>query len=523
MSKFRFIFVLVSAAGFGLLSLFAGGLQPADLAKPQAGSWPTYNGDYSGRRYSDLSQINQANVKQLTVAWINQLRSAPVKSTPLEVNGILYLTTPDNVFAVDARTGRSIWHYTRESQGDHFGHRGVGMYGEWLYFTTPDCHLISLNAKDGRLRWDIEIAAPKLGYFSSMAPLVVHNRVLVGVGGDRTDIRGFLDARDPVTGKIEWRWYTEPKAGEPGSETWPKGSDAIEHGGGMTWMTGTYDPELNLTYWGIGNPNPIMTGDVRMGDNLYTDSIVALDADTGKLRWYYQTTPHDTHDYDATQTPVLFDGAFHGKRRRLLAQGNRNGYFFVLDRATGEHLLTKPFIHTNWASGVDEKGRPVPRRDLEPVPQGTLVSPAGFGATNWMSPSFDPDTSLFYISARKSWGIFYRQSSGTPHGYAGIWYNVRNDSEMEAVDYRSGEVKWRHDLGPGQAEAGVLTTAGKVLFTGDTAGNAMALDAVTGKTLWHVPVGDKIIASPMTYQLDGRQYVLTAAGNVLLAWALPEK
>jgi alcohol dehydrogenase (cytochrome c) len=508
-------------ACFGLLSALGGGLNPGALLKPPTDTWPTYNGDYSGKRYSTLVQIDRSNVNKLTVAWVAQLRSVPIKSTPLEVEGILYLTTPDNVFALDARTGRTVWHYVRESKGDHFGHRGVGMYKDWLYFTTPDCHLISLNAKDGTVRWDVEIASPKLGYYSSMAPLVVGDRVLVGVSGEEDNIPGFLDSRDPVTGKVQWRWYTAPKPGEPGSETWPKGTDAITHGGGQTWMTGTYDPESNLIYWGIGNPTPVLYGDNRQGDNLYANSVVALDADTGKLKWYFQATPHDTHDYDATQTPVLIDDVQQGVRRKLLVQGNRNGFLFVLDRVTGKNILTKPYIPTTWSSGVNEHGQPRPRQDLEPTKEGVLVSPSGFGATNWMAPSFSPDFDLFYLSARKSWGIFFRDDSSK--GIAGYNIAVQAESLVEAIDYRTGDIRWTHQLGSGECLAGILTTAGKLLFTGDTQDNIMALDPADGKTLWHVAVGDKMVASPMTYSLDGRQYVITPAGNVLFAWALPAK
>src|SRR5579872_2633440 len=372
----------------------------AALAHGADGGWPSYNGDTSGRRYSPLAQINQKNVGSLTLAWMAQMRSVDIKSTPLMVNGILYFTTPDNVWAMDARTGRTIWHYQRESQGDHIGQRGVGMYKDWLYFETPDCHLISLDARNGKMRWDVELADPKLGYFATMAPLIIKDHVLAGVSGDVTDVPGFLDARDPDTGKLQWRWYTEPKPGEPGSETWPQGTDAIAHGGGMTWMTGTYDPGLNLTYWGIGNPNPVLNGDQRKGDDLYTCSIVALDPETGKLKWHFQPSPHDTHDWDAVQTPVLFDDVKNGVRRKLLAQASRNGYFFVLDRSTGEHVLTKPFTPTNWSSGTDRHGQPRPLASKEPKPDGVLVSPGSDGATNWMAPSYDPDFGMFYLSAR---------------------------------------------------------------------------------------------------------------------------
>lgn len=501
--------------------IFAAALLFAALACAADSGWPTYNGDYSGRRYSQLAQINQSNVGSLTLAWVAQMRSASIKSTPLEVNGILYFTTPDNVWAMDARTGRTIWHYFRESQGDHIGQRGVGMYKDWLYFETPDCHLISLNAKDGKVRWDVELADPKLGYFATMAPLVIKDRVLVGVSGDVTDIPGFLDARDPETGKLQWRWYTEPKPGEPGSETWPQGTDAIAHGGGMTWLTGTYDPSLNLTYWGIGNPNPVLNGDQRKGDNLYTCSIVVLDVDTGKLKWHFQSSPHDTHDWDATETPVLFEDTHNGVTRKLLAQASRNGYFFVLDRTTGEHMVTKPFVDTNWASGIDARGEPRPDPAKEPKPDGVLVSPGSGGAANWMAPSYDPDSGLFYVNARRQWSVFYMTAEGKPEGWAGRDRSLWAESMLEGIDTKTGEVKWRHEIGDGEGGAGILTTAGKLLFTGDNSENLLALDPATGKTLWHVNLGDHLVTSPMTYEIDGRQILLTPVGNVIFAWALP--
>ncbi|SPE38730.1 Pyrrolo-quinoline quinone [Candidatus Sulfopaludibacter sp. SbA3] len=486
-------------------------------------SWPTYNGDYSGRRYSPLSQINQGNVNQLTVAWVAQMRGVAVKSTPLLANSVLYLTTPDNVWALDARTGRMIWHYLRESQGDHIGQRGVGMYKDWLYFETPDCHLISLNAKDGTVRWDVELADPKLGYFATMAPLVIKDHVLAGVSGDVTDIPGFLDSRDPETGKLQWRWYSEPKPGEPGSETWPQGTDAIAHGGGMAWMTGTYDPQLNLTYWGTGNPNPVLNGEGRNGDNLYTCSIVALDPDTGKLKWHFQPSPHDTHDWDAVETPVLFDDTVGGVRRKLLAQGSRNGFFFVLDRTTGEHVLTRPFISTNWSNGLDAHGQPIAIKAKEPKPDGVLVSPGSGGATNWMAPSYSPDTGMFYVSAHKQWSVFYMTAEGKPEGWAGRDRGLVSQTALEAIDTKTGDINWKHEMGDGDDGAGILTTAGNLLFTADTSENLMALDPATGKTLWHVAVGGRMAASPMTYELDGRQYLLTAIQNIIFAWALPEK
>lgn len=497
------------------------GLDPNLLIKPTPDSWPTFNGDYSGRRYSSLSQINQSNVRQLTLSWVLPTQGHDIKSMPLLVNGILYFTTPDNTWAADARNGQIIWHYNRPSTGDHIGQRGVAMYKNWLFVATPDGHMVSLDAKDGKVRWDIELADPKLGYFATMAPLVVRNHVIVGVSGDVTDIPGFLLSVDPETGKTQWRWNSEPKPGEPGSETWPQGTDAIRHGGGMTWMTGTYDPELNQIYWGTGNPNPVLNGDIRKGDNLYTCSIVSLNPDTGKLNWHFQPSPHDTHDWDAVQTPVLIDDEHNGVHRKLLAQASRNGYFFVLDRTTGEHILTKPFIPTNWAKGIDGRGEPIPNKEKEPKPDGVLVSPGSDGAANWMAPSFDPTTGLFYVSARRQWSIFYMTAEGKPEGWAGRDRSLWANSVIEAIDYKTGNIAWRHEIGLGEGQAGLLTTAGNLLFTADNSDNLLALDPATGKTLWHVPMGQRMASAPSTYELDGRQYLLTPVGSSIYAWSLP--
>jgi acido-empty-quinoprotein group A len=499
------------------------GLNPEILTKTVSSTWGTYNGDQSGRRYSALSQINQSNVKNMGLAWAFQAKSVPIKSTPLMVDGILYFTVPDHVWAIDARTGRQIWHYTYQSRGgDHIGHRGVAMYENWLYFETPDCHLICLNAKDGKVRWDIEMADWKMGYFSTMAPLVVRNHVIAGVSGDVTDIPGFLLSIDPETGKVQWKWNTAPQKGEAGSETWPKEGDAIHHGGGMTWMTGTYDPELNLLFWGTGNPNPVLAGEGRKGDNLWTCSIVALNPDTGKLVWHFQPSPHDVHDWDAVQTPVVFDGDFNGQPRKLIAQASRNGYFFVLDRATGKDLLTAPFIESNWASGIDKTGRPIPRLEKEPSPAGSLVEPGSDGSTNWMAPSYSPDTGLFYVSARRIFSIFYLTAVGKAEGWGGRDRNVWANSTLQAIDYKTGKIKWSHELGDGEGVAGILTTAGKLLFTADNSGNLLGLDPFTGKTVWHSYGGGRVVASPMTYELDGRQYVLFQVQDVLFSFALAD-
>ena len=528
--RFGVLFAKQALTNVSALSLLLGicvhvvsaqGLDPSVLLKPATDTWPTYNGDYSGRRFSTLDQINAGNVHSLTLAWVYRTH-ATIKSTPLEVNGVLYFTSPDNVWAVDARSGRGLWHYERKSEGDHIGNRGVGMYKDWLYFTTPDAHLVSLNAKDGTVRWIIEIADPKLAYFSTMAPLVIRDHVIVGVSGDVTDVRGYLESIDPETGAIQWRWNTTPDPGQPGSETWPKDTDAILHGGGMTWMTGTYDPGLNLLYWGIGNPNPVLAGEERPGDNLYTCSIVALNPDTGKLAWYFQPSPHDLHDWDAVETPVLFDAEFNGKPRKLLAQASRNGFFFVLDRANGTHLVTAPFVDQTWASGVDAKGRPIAKREAAPTPDGALVEPGSDGSTNWMAPSFDPQTGLFYVNARRLFSIFFHTTEGKAEGWAGRDRNLWANSTLRAIDYRTGKVVWNHEIGDGESIAGILTTAGRLLFSADNSGNLLALDPASGKTLWHLNIGGGLLASPMTFQLDGRQYLIFAIQDALYAFALPE-
>jgi alcohol dehydrogenase (cytochrome c) len=514
------LLLLLFAGDFRPPAAFAQELDPAALLKPATDTWPTYNGDYSGARFSTLDQINAGNISSLTLAWAFQTHGPTIKSTPLEVNGILYFTVPDNVWAVDARYGRTIWHYERRSEGDHIGNRGVAMYKNWLYFTTPDAHLVCLDAKDGTLRWIVELADPKLEYFSTMAPLVIRDHVIVGVSGDVTDVRGFLESIDPETGKIQWRWYTEPDPGQPGSETWPKDSDAILHGGGMTWMTGTYDPDLNLLYWGTGNPNPVLAGEGRPGDNLYTCSIVALNPDTGKLAWYFQPSPHDVHDWDAVETPVLFDADFKGKRRKLLAQASRNGFFFVLDRTNGEHLVTAPFIDQTWASGVDSRGRPIAKPEATPSPDGALVEPGSDGSTNWMAPSFDRETGLFYVNCRRLFSVYYNTVTGKAEGWGGRDRNLWANSTLRALDYRTGKVVWNHELGNGESLSGILTTSGHLLFSADNSGNLLAIDPATGKTLWHLNAGGRMDASPMTYQLDGRQYLIMAVQDVLYALAL---
>ncbi|HEX3684088.1 MAG TPA: acido-empty-quinoprotein group A [Bryobacteraceae bacterium] len=521
-------------------------LDPALLSKPATDAWPTYNGDYSGKRFSTLSQINQSNVRHMSLAWVFRVRVgatpkaiiggegpmpegpptdpgvSTIKATPLMVNGILYLSTPDNAWAVDARSGRQLWHYFWKTKGGiHIGNRGMGMYGNWLYFETPDNYLVSLDAQTGKERWHFEIADLKQEYFSTPAPVIIGNHVIVGTGGDSLDVPGFLEAHDPETGAIQWKWWTEPlKKGDPGFETWPD-EYSMRHGGGMTWLPGTYDPELHLYYLGTGNPNPVLTGHSRNGDNLYTCSIVALNVDTGKLAWYFQPSPHDTHDWDAVQTPVLIDGEFDGKPRKMLAQANRNGYFFLLDRVTGKNLLTAPMIKTmNWAKGVNASGQPIPDPGKEATIPGVLVSPPTGGATNWPPPSFDPETGLFYVGTSQQYSMFYLTDTDRhPEG----WGAAERDAgyyggDLEAIDYKTGKIVWDHHYPFGGGAVGILTTAGKLLFTGDGVGHLVAFDPANGEILWHAGLSDDVSNGPETYMLDGQQYLTVGAGDSLYSF-----
>lgn len=505
------------------------GLDPAKLGAPPTDTWPTYNGDYSGRRYSTLSRINRSNIDSLTLAWIYRANGSPggggfggrISSTPIEVNGVLYFSMPDHVWAVDARTGRDVWHYQWTSHGgDHIGNRGVAAYGNWLYVETPDCNMVSLNMKNGTERWHTSICDLDQYYFASMSPLVVRNHIITGVSGDDLDRPGYIESHDPETGALQWRWYVVPqKKGDPGADSWPS-EEAMRHGGGMTWLTPTYDPGLNLIYVPTGNPQPVIAGKARPGANLFTASIVALNPDTGKMQWYFQSSPHDTHDWDATQTPVLFDAEVDGKPRKLVAQASRNGYFFVLDRATGKDLVSTPYVKINWSNGVDAKGSPIPNPAKEPKLDGELSSPNQGGATNWPPPTYDPDTGLFYVSASRAFSVYYiYDPSDKPEGWGGNDRGGWAESMVEAIDYKTGKVKWTHQWEEG-GRSGLLSTAGNLLFTGDGAGNFIALDPANGNPLWHANLGSTVTNGPITYELDGRQYLVVAAGDTLFGFTM---
>ena len=514
----KFVKTIVFLAASALVGMQSSSLMRAQevnaqiLLHPPADTWPGYHGDYSGRRHSALTEITPQNVKNLSLAWAFQTRqTAEIKSSPLLVDGILYFTVPDNIWAVDARSGHEIWHYTYPpNKGLHIGHRGVGMYKGYLFFLSPDAHLVSLNAKDGSVRWKVTVADVTQGYWTTMAPLVVGNHVLVGVSGDFDNLSGFIRSIDPETGATQWQWDSTPPVGTPHQTT-----------GGMTWMTGTYDPDLNLAYWGTGNPTPVLNGTTRPGDDLYTCTIVALNPDMGKLVWSFQVSPHDTHDWDAVETPVLVDADFRGEPRKMLMQTSRNGYFFVLDRTNGKNLLTAPFGPVNWSLGVDQQGRPIPNPAKEPAPDGRLIAPDEGGMTNYRSPSFDIKNGLFIVDAHPSWSIYFAKPADGVYGWAGADYDVWGKGVIEAIDYQTGKIRWSHYLGPEGSGAGVLTTDSGLSFTGDALGNFLALDSSDGKTLWHAGSGSRIQSSPITYELDGRQYVVTSSGSVLFAWALP--
>ena len=527
-------------------------LEPTELLKKlgTTGDWATYGGDYTGRRYSSLTQLNQTTVKSLTLAWSSKLvagtqgrRPGPnlivsgigtleanalanIKGSPLQVDGIIYVSTPDNAWAMDARDGHEIWHYVWKTRGGtHIGNRGLAMWHSRLYMETPDDVLICLDAKTGKEIWHKDIANFDLQYFSTPAPIVVGNHILVGTGND-LDMPGYLQSFDPETGDVQWKFYPVPmKKGDPGLETWAN-VDAARHGGGNMWVPGSYDPDTHLYIAGTGNPSPAYTTGTRgNGDNLYTCSVVAINVETGKLAWYYQTSPHDTHDWDSAQTPILVDGDFNGRPRKMVLQASRNGYFFTLDRLTGEHLVSSKFGESaNWAKGINAKGQPVrdPAKDFDAG--GALVSPANQGVTNWPPPAYSPDTGLMYVPTQDSYAMYYLTETD-PRGAMGLGGKEElalgtTQSYISAIDYKTGKTVWKHaypTLGGGLG-SGMMTTAGKLLFAGDVAGNIVAYDATHGKPLWHAYLGSIVSNAPETFALDGHQYVLVGAGDTLYSF-----
>lgn len=537
------------------------GIDPKDILKPLADSWPTYSGDYSGKRYSALTQINRATVKSLTLAWVARLTDGPgptggfgafgrgggtpiivggegtsefaaggstnIKASALIVDGTIYISTPDNAWALDARDGRELWHYYWKTRGGtHIASRGLGMWNNYLYMETPDDYLVSLEAATGKERWHKPIADFNQQYFSTTAPIVIANHVLAGTGND-LDAPGFLQSFDPETGDLQWKLYTVPQtAADEGASTWPN-IDAARHGGAQPWLPGSYDPETKLYIFGTGNPTPAYTAGRGEGDNLFTCSLIAANVDTGKMAWYFQTSPHDMHDWDSAQTPILFDALLDGKPRKLVSTAARNGYFFTLDRVTGQHIVTSKYgSATNWVKEIAKNGslRRNPAKDASVG--GALVSPTAGGTINWEPPAYSPDTGLFYVSERNGYSLFYLVDTD-PRGSMGLGGNEQvavgsAGSFLTAIDPKTGEIAWRHPypgFGTGGGGGGLLATAGRLVFGGDAGGNIVAYDAATGSPAWHSRIGP-VTNAPQTYMLDGRQHLLVAAGESLYAFAL---
>jgi alcohol dehydrogenase (cytochrome c) len=538
-----------------LVTTQGAGVPPAELLKPLGDSWLTHSGDYTGRRYSALKQVNHTNVRHLTLAWMAELPAGPggggrgggavqvgghgtgdfpagtqanVKGTPLMVDGTLYVTAPDNAWALDARDGRVLWRYFWKTRGGtHIANRGFGIWNNYLYMVTPDNYLVSLEAKTGRERWNKVHADFNQQYFSTTAPIVVRNQVLVGTGND-LDSPGYMQSFDAETGDVQWRTYMVPmKEGDPGLETWPD-LDSARHGGAHPWLPGAYDPETDLYIFGTGNPIPAYTPGRGDGDNLFTSSLVALNVKTGRMAWYLSTSPHDTHDWDSAQTPILFDATIAGRPRKLVATAARNGYFYTLDRVTGEPVVTSKYgLSTNWALSVDAKGTVRRDPDKDPIIPGALVSPNASGTINWEPPAYNPDTGLFYVSEKNVYAIFYL-TDPDPRGSMGLGGHEKVDvgsggNYLTAIEPTTGRIAWRRPYagatGLAGGGGGILTTAGNLVFTGDAGNNLVAYDAKTGQPLWHTKIGTPS-NPPITYMLDGRQYLLVACGGTLFSFVL---
>ena len=503
---------------------------PADGSK-----WLLYHGNYAGHRFSPLTQITPQNVNQLKAQWTFQTRLTPnFQTTPLLVDNVLYVTGFNGTaWAIDARSGRQIWAYRRNMPDDFRGccgpnNRGFAVGGDKLFLGTGDAHLVALDMKTGDVVWDVELADYKKGYSATVAPIVVKDKVILGIAGAEFGIRGFIDAYDVNTGKRAWRFHTVAGPGEPGGQTWPKGSDAYLRGGGSIWVSGTYDPEQNLVFFGTGNPGPDYYSPAREGDNLYTCSAVALDADTGQLKWHFQFTPHDLHDWDSTQVPVLADLTINGTPRKTMLFANRNGFFYVLDRTNGKMILAKPFVAQNWAKEISPEGRPILVPGINPTEEGSVkVCPDLGGGTNFFSPSYDPNQRLFFVNARETCAMYFSwhepfregeqyESGGTVRPREQINYGA-----LRAIDPLTGDRKWEFKY-PVTSSSGVLSTAAGLVFVGDGDGNVIGLDSKSGKDLWHYQLGVGLRSTGgTTYMVDGKQYLLFPSGSALTAFALP--
>jgi len=535
-SNFRRFFGAVGALLLLIGTLHAQDITSRDLLDGLANPsrWLTYSGDYTGQRFSPLTQITASNVEQLAAQWTFQTGVVnKFEATPIVIDGVLYATGALNhAWAVDGRTGKQIWHYQRalpEGLKVCCGmvNRGFAVYHDRLFMVTLDAHFVALDRKTGRVLFDVEMAKLQDGFAGTGAPLVVKDKVLVGIAGGEYANRGFIDAYDPMTGARVWRLYTIPGAGEKGSESWS--GDMWQRGGAPTWLSGTYDPALNLVYWGTGNPNPDWDGESRPGDNLYTDSLLAIDPDAGTIKWHFQFTPHDTHDWDANEIPVLADVSIAGRVRKVAMMANRNGFFYVLDRETGAFILGKPFVNTTWAKEISSNGKPIVVAGHDPTEAGTVTCPDWYGGTNFMSPSFDPAQNLFFVTARETCARFIRRppTSSTVGdrsmgGTVALVGDPPRAGALRAIDVTTGERKWEIKYGDA-GWAGVLATAGGVVFSGDHEGNFFAADSRTGQKLFQFQTGAQIFGPPTTYSIDGRQYVVIGSGATITAFALPRR
>jgi len=515
---------LVAAAALPVLAQ----VRYEDILKSPNKDWLTYAGDYRALRHSPLDQITVANVGSLVPKWTYHVPKANgLRTGPLVHDGVMYITATNEVHALDARTGRRIWYWKDTRAKKEAVNRGVGLLGDKVYFVTADLYLTALDRRNGAVLWQTKYASIEDGLFSSAAPFIAKDKVIVGTAGGDTGMRGFVAAFDANTGKEVWRFYTVPKRGEPGGDTW---GDYVEYGGAGTWLSGTFDPEMNTLFWTTGNPWPDFYGGDRKGDNLYSCSLIALDLDTGKLKWYFQFTPHDTHDWDAQSWPVVLDINFKGQPRKVVLHANRNGFFYVLDRTTGEFLRATRLVEKlDWASGVDAKGRPILVPGKDPTPGGTLACPGVRGATNWMSPSYNPVTKLFYVVTLEQCDI-YTSSSKEPEpkknfsgGGAGPKPLDVGQFWLRAFDPATGAKKWEYPMtGPAESWAGTVSTAGGVVFFADDDGHMVAVDARDGRHLWHYYMGEGTYASPITYAVDGKQYVAVASSTAIFSFGLFE-
>jgi len=498
-------------------------------ADKEPGNWLTYSRTLNGQRYSPLAEVNTQNVAALKVKWAYQFPDPRTAVSPIVVDGVVYVTGANSAAAIDGRSGRALWQWSRPLPLDYvsigFGHtnRGPAVLDDKLFVTTLDGYLVALDLKSGAERWSTKAMDYKLGYSMTVAPLAIDGKVILGVSGGEAGIRGFVDAYDAATGKKAWRFWTIPGPGEPGHESWA--GDSWKTGGGPAWVTGAYDPDLQLVYWGIGNPGPDWNGDARAGDNLYTDSFVALDAGTGRLRWYFQFTPHDTHDWDSTHVPILFDSEVNGKKRKLMAVANRNAFFYVLDRETGEFITGRPYAKQTWAKGLDAKGRPMLAPNSDPTEKGTLLWPNLNGATNWTSPSYSPQTDFVYVAVREIGGSYYKRN--TPYRPGQIFAGGGEDElppddtwgAIRALQAETGELRWEFKLFS-PPWSGVLSTAGGLVFSGSEEGVFYALDARTGKPLWNFQAGGPVASNPSSFVIDGHQCIAVAADRVLYVFGL---